>query len=47
MTTDEYLDALHKAIEDGDQQAAAVLKMLESRGLIPKDPPALVAGTRD
>ena len=31
MTDAEYLDALRVAAEDGDEQAAAVLKMLESR----------------
>ena len=36
MTDDEYFEALRAAIEDGDQQAAAVLRMLESRKMIPE-----------
>lgn len=43
MTDDEYFEALRAAIEDGDQQAAAVLRMLETRGMIPREDAALMA----
>ena len=37
MSDAQYFEALREAVEDGDAQAAAVLRMLESRGMIPPD----------
>ena len=37
MTDSEYFEALRAAVNDGDEQAAAVLRLLESRRMIPTD----------
>ena len=37
MSDAQYFEALREAVEDGDTQAAAVLRMLQSRGLIPPE----------
>ena len=39
MTDAEYFEALRAASEDGDQQAEAVLRLLQSRGILPLQPP--------
>lgn len=43
MSDAEYFKALHTAIEDGDAQAEAVLRMLQSRGLVPSEFNALLS----
>jgi len=37
MSDAQYFEALREAVEDGDAQAAAVLRMLQSRGMIPPE----------
>lgn len=37
MSDAQYFKALRAAVEDGDEQAAAVLGMLQSRGMIPPE----------